>query len=50
VYICNIIDDPALKIEKQLFIDRGYTVIEKECIGAGYDAFILFDQDTTNIF
>ena len=51
VYICNIIDDPALKLDKQIFIDRGYTVIEKECIGgAGYDAFLLCDQDNTNIF
>ena len=50
VYICNIIDDPNLNIDKQIFIDRGYMVEEKECIGAGYDAFILFDQDTTNIF
>jgi hypothetical protein len=51
VYICNIIDDPALNIDKQLFIDRGYTVVDKECIGgAGYDAFLLCDQDITNIF
>jgi len=51
VYICNIIDDNDLKIEKQIFIDRGYTVVDNECIGGiGYDAFILCDQDTTNIF
>jgi len=40
VYICNIVDDDNSGISKQLFIERGYILVEHNCIGCvGYDAF-----------
>ena len=45
LYICN------LHINKQYFICRGYSVVERNCIGStGYDAYKLFGRGDTNIF
>ena len=51
LYICNIIDDARLQLDKQLLISIGYTIVVEDCIGrVGYDAYRLFGKENTNIF